>query len=267
MYGYGKAETALGKVLKESPGLRQTVVIQSKCGERFKEGWIVDSSHDYIIQSVEGSLKRLGTDYLDLLLLHYPDSLIEPEEVARAFDELKQSGKVRYFGVSNYAPYQIELLNKFLRQRLVTNQIQLSLAYWYVPAANGWKANLTHGVESALTLDYCRLNEIQVQAYSPLKGSDIGKAPAILNPPVDASPQLKKLTQMLASVAKDHDATPAAVMLAWLLRHPAGIIPIVGGTKSGHLVENFVADRIALTREQWYGLLEAAAALQYPQSG
>ena len=129
VYGHGKSELALGQVLKDTPGLRRRIVIQSKCSIR--EGGVIDSSRDHITSAVQGSLKRLGTDRLDILLLHWPDSLMQPEEVARAFDELHAAGKVRYFGVSNFSPYQIELLRKYVRQPLVANQIQLGLAHWY----------------------------------------------------------------------------------------------------------------------------------------
>ena len=259
VYGHGKSELALGQVLKASPGSRRRLVIQSKCSIR--EGGVIDSSREHIKDAVEGSLKRLGTDYLDILLLHWPDSLIEPEEVGRAFDELHAAGKVRYFGVSNYSPYQIELLRKHVRQPLVANQIQLGLAHWYTePGAS--KAAITHGAEGVVTLDYCRLQEIQVQAYSPLRGANIGKPPNLLNPPPDASPEVRKAADTLHDVARSHDTSPAAIMLAWLLHHPAGIMPVIGATKVEHVIDNCAADRIELSRAEWYSLLRAAAPIE-----
>jgi predicted oxidoreductase len=259
IYGHGKSELALGEVLKASAGLRRRLVIQSKCSIR--EGGVIDSSREHITRAVEGSLKRLGTDYLDILLLHWPDSLIEPEEVARAFDELHSTGKVRHFGVSNYSPYQIELLRTHLRQPLVANQIQLGLAHWYTePEAS--KAAITHGAEGVVTLDYCRLQDIQVQAYSPLRGANIGKPPNLLNPPADASPQLRKAADTLQEVARSHATSPAAIMLAWLLHHPAGIVPIIGATKVEHVIDNCAADRVQLSRAEWYALLRAAAQIE-----
>jgi predicted oxidoreductase len=259
VYGQGKSEQALGQVMKGTPGLRRRLVIQSKCGIR--EGGVIDSSRAHITSAVEGSLQRLGTDYLDILLLHSPDSLIEPAEVARAFDELHRAGKVRHFGVSNYSPYQIELLRKHVRQPLVANQIQLGLAHWYTPAGAS-KGAMTHGAEGVVTLDYCRVQEIQVQAYSPLKGANVGKPPNLLNPPTDASPEVRKAVEALQTVASSHETSPAAVMLAWLLHHPAGIVPIIGATKVEHVIDNCAADRIELSRAEWYSLLRAAAPLE-----
>ena len=259
VYGHGKSESALGQVLKDTPGLRRRLVIQSKCSIR--EGGVIDSSREHITSAVEGSLKRLGTEYLDILLLHWPDSLVEPEEVGRAFDELHAAGKVRYFGVSNYSPYQIELLRKHVRQPLVANQIQLGLAHWYTdPGAS--KAAITHGAEGVISLDYCRLQGIQVQAYSPLRAANIGKPPNLLNPPVDASAEVRAAAEALQDVARTHDTSPAAVMLAWLLHHPAGIVPIIGATKVEHVIDNCAADRIELNRAEWYALLRAAAKIE-----
>ena len=258
VYGNGKSEEALGKLLKDSPGLRRQVVIQSKCSSR--HGGVIDSSREHITEAVEGSLKRLGTDHLDILLLHWPDTLIEPAEVARAFDELHRAGKVRYFGVSNYSPYQIELLRKHLHQPLVANQIQLGVAHWYTEAGAA-KGAETHGAEGVVTLDYCRLQDIQVQAYSPLKSASVGKPPNLLNPAADASAEVRKAADALAEVARSHDTSPAAIMLAWLLHHPAAIVPIIGATKVEHVIDNCAADRVQLSREEWYSLLRTTAQI------
>lgn len=259
IYGQGKSELALGQLLKDIPGSRRRLVIQSKCSIR--EGMVIDSSREHITAAVEGSLKRLGTDYLDILLLHWPDTLIEPEEVAAAFEELHRAGKVRHFGVSNYSPYQIELLQKHVRRPLIANQIQLGLAHWYTdPGAS--KAALTHGAEGVKTLDYCRLQDIQVQAYSPLKGANIGNPPNLLNPPADASAEVRKAAEALQDVARSHGTSTAAIMLAWLLHHPAGIVPIIGATKVEHVVDNCAADRVNLTRGEWYSLLRTTAPIE-----
>jgi predicted oxidoreductase len=258
VYGHGKSEQALGQLLKDIPGSRRRLVIQSKCSSR--HGGVVDSSREHITEAVEGSLKRLGTDHLDILLLHWPDSLIEPTEVARAFDELHRAGKVRYFGVSNYSPYQIELLRKHVHQPLVANQIQLGLAHWYTEAGAA-KGAETHGAEGVVTLDYCRLQDIQVQAYSPLKSASVGKPPNLLNPAADAPPEVRKAADALADVARSHDTSAAAIMLAWLLHHPAGIVPIIGATKVEHVIDNCAADRVQLSRDEWYSLLRTTAQI------
>jgi predicted oxidoreductase len=259
VYGHGKAELALAEFLKQRPGTRNRIVIQSKCGDRFREG-SVDNSRAHILRAVEGSLKRLATNHLDILLLHWPDGLVEPQEVAQAFDQLHAAGKVRYFGVSNHSPYQIEILQKHVRQPLVANQIQLGLAHWVVRERGH---HLTHGVDGVAVVDYCYARDIQVQAYSPLRvATRSGKPTSLIKPSDDASPAVKRAAQVLASIAKRHDTTPAVVMLAWLLRHPAGIVPIIGALKPEYVIENCTADRVDLTREEWYALLNAAAAMQ-----
>ena len=259
VYGHGKSEEALGQVLKDIPGSRRRLVIQSKCG--IIEGGAIDSSREHITSAVEGSLKRLGSDRLDILLLHWPDDLVQPQEVAQAFDDLQRAGKVRYFGVSNYSPAQIELLRTQVRQPLVINQIQLGLAHWYT-AASPSKGAITHGAEGVATLDYCRTHDIQVQAYSPLKAESVGKPPNLLTAPADAPTEERAAAQALQDVARTHDCSPAAVMLAWLLHHPAGIVPIIGATKAEHVIDNCAADRIALSRAEWYSLLRAAAKIE-----
>ena len=266
LYAYGKSEAVFGQVLKQSPGLRDQIVIQSKCGQRFSAGGLggpirVDLSREHIVSAVEGSLERLGTDHLDILLLHAVDALVEPQEVAQAFENLHRGGKVRYFGVSNYHAPQIALLKQSVRQPLVVNQIQISLAnpgpltegmqFTLRIAKAGQKNDEAIGLAGSGTIDYCRLNDIQVQAWSPLRG--------VLKPPADASPRLLAATQLIAETAKKKGTTPAVVALAWLLRHPAGIVPILGGADPEHIVENCAADRLVLSREEWYDLFAAAA--------
>jgi predicted oxidoreductase len=263
VYAEGRSEAALGEVLKRSPVFRERIVLQSKCGLRLRTGWVpgdsigadslgVDLSHNRIVSAVEGSLRRLSTDRLDILLLHAPYVLVEPEEVAQAFDELKSSGKVLYFGVCMHSAVQIELLKKYVRQPLVANQIWLSLAHHFPISESSSFGGL---------VDYCRLHEVQVQAFSPLKGDDIFDRPILLNPPADADPEVIRLAQFLTDSARKYDAAPAAIMLAWLLRHPAGIIPIIGASKPEHIVENCAADRIDLAGEEWDKLFQSATQI------
>jgi predicted oxidoreductase len=283
VYGGGKSEAAFGEVLKQSLGLRDKIVIQSKCGLHFgnesrqrprdlrvdsnREHVVrslhVDSSCKHIINSAESSLRRMGTDQLDILLLHLPDALVEPEEVAQAFDELHRSGKVRHFGVSNHTVPRIELLKKYVRQPLVANQIQLGLAHSY--AIWDFLQQDRRDSESPLDIqtfagliDYCRLHQIQVQAYSPLKG-DVHRASNLLKSPADAAPENRRVAQELASLAKDKNTSLSAIALAWLLRHPAGIVPIIGTANPEHVIENCAADNIVLSREEWYALYFSAA--------
>jgi predicted oxidoreductase len=270
LYAFGKSESVFGAALKHSPKLRDKIVIQSKCGQRFPDGWKagdaiqIDLSRQHIVSSVEGILRRLSTDRLDILLLHAADALMQPEEVAQAFDDLKTSGKVRYFGVSNHNAAQIRLLKKSVTLPIVVNQIRLGLSYLY-PLIDGMDFSLQltsgsaldggyTGLSSAGTLDYCRLHDIQIQAWSPLRG--------LSNPSSYERPELRRAAQLLTDFASEKEATPSAVALAWLLRHPAGILPIIGPSNPAHIIENCEADRISLSRDEWYRLFSAAVELQ-----
>jgi predicted oxidoreductase len=269
LYAFGKSETLFGEVLRASPGLRRTLVIQSKCGQVFSPNFhwgmpiYVDLTRQHIETSVEGSLKRLGTDYLDILLLHAPSTLVKPDEVAEAFDHLHRDGKVRYFGVSNYAPAQIRLLKKSVKQPIVVNQIRLGLGYphafvdgteFTVELFQGCGNGHYFGMNTASVLDYCRLEDIQVQAWSPLRGGFLSAAP-------DSPPQLQALAHELAELAKSKDTTPATLALAWLLHHPAGVVPITGSSAAEHLIQNCASDQVTLTDTEWYALLAASVDL------
>jgi predicted oxidoreductase len=277
IYSFGKSEEAFGEVLKQSPALRGKITIQTKCGIHFSEDMYqprrgdphrLDFSREHIVSAAEGSLRRLATDHIDILLLHRPDALMEPEEVARAIDDLHSSGKVRYFGVSNHTPAQIELLKKHVTQPLVVNQIQLGLAYSYL-IADGLEANQDETTRLTLKytgvsgiLDYCRLRDIQIQAWSPLKGSDMsGGVSKLINPPADAAAEIRQAANMLKDLADEKHTTPPALALAWLMRHPARIVPLIGAAKPEHLIECCDADRITLSRAEWYDLFLTAAGV------
>ncbi|GFE91889.1 aldo/keto reductase [Steroidobacter agaridevorans] len=254
-YGGGKAEILFGEVMKMSPGLRNNITIQSKCGADSKG---LNSSYEHIVSATEESLRRLRTDYIDILLLHAHDHLVEPDEVARAFDILNRGGRVRYFGVSNHTIHQIELLKNSVEQPLVVNQIKLGLASC-CPIA-GSLVDARYADFSGI-VDYCRASGMLVQAYSPLKGEYVwGRT--LIDPADDAPLEFKQAAVLLADIAKKYSATPAQVMLAWLLRHPAGVVPITGATKPAHIIENCSADRLEINRQDWYALLEAAVKFQ-----
>ncbi len=263
IYTSGKSEEIFGRWLKAHPGARDKMVVQSKAGIRFPGAAGVparfDFSYEHIMRSTEGILKRLQTDHLDLLLLHRPDALVEPAEVAKAFDELQNSGKVRHFGVSNHTPFQIELLRRYVRQPLVVNQLELSLAQ---PAlvVEGLIANRAGSV-SVLgdgLLDYCRLHDILVQAWSPVGGGKLLKPSAKEGDPLSAAAEL------IADMAKAKGTTVDAIVLAWILRHPAGIQPIIGTTKADRVRSSALADDLELSREEWYLLLETARGQRVP---
>ena len=251
IYGGGGCEELFGKVLAADPGLREKMIVQSKCG--IVPGKMYDFSKEYILSSVDGCLKRLNTDYLDVLVLHRPDALMEPEEVAGAFDALVESGKVRHFGVSNQNPYQIQLLSKYIHQDILVDQLQLSLTNssmislgMEVNMESGGAVNRDGGV-----LDYCRLNDITIQTWSPFQygmfeGTFIGS---------DKYPELNKA---LNALAEKYNTSVTAVVTAWILRHPAKMQMIAGSMKESRLKEVCSACEFDLTREEWYRLYLAA---------
>jgi predicted oxidoreductase len=259
IYRRGKSETAFAEALRQMPGMRENIVLQSKCGIRFANDPVpgapgrYDFSYAHIISAVEGSLRRLEVDYLDILLLHRPDPLVEPEEVARAFAELHGSGKVRYFGVSNFTAGQIELLQHFLDQPLVINQVELSLMHPHL-ISEGVLANRVQQTStlSTGTLDYCRRRNILIQAYSPVAGGllfDAGE---------DSSRRVREAAELVAAMAREKGTSREAILLAWLLRHPAPIQPIIGTTRPERVQASCLADGIELSREEWYRLLNTA---------
>jgi predicted oxidoreductase len=258
IYAFGKAETVFGDVLEQAPEIREQIIIQTKCGIRFPDEpepgvpGRYDFSYEHITRSVDGSLQRLRCGHIDLLLLHRPDPLVEPDEVARAFDELQQTGKVRYFGVSNHSWSQLELLKKSVNQPLVVNQLELNPLHSGLINESVIVNQRGHQYTAAAgTLDYCRLHDILVQAWAPVaKGH-------LVNPPEDAEPRVKEAAAVVARLAEEKGTTREAIVLAWLLRHPAGIQPILGTTKRERLLASCEADSISLSREEWHMLFVA----------
>lgn len=251
IYGGGKSEEVFGNAFKEDSSIkREDIIIQSKCGIR--DGYY-DQSKKYILESVDGILKRLHTDYLDILLIHRPDALVEPEEVAEAMDELKESGKVRYFGVSNHKPMQIELLKKCVKQPLVINQLQFSLPVSNM-VASGMEVNMdSEGSfdHDGSVLDYCRLKDITIQAWSPFQmpnwqGCFLGNA------------KYDELNKEIDILAGKYGVSSTTIAAAWILRHPAKMQLITGTASESRLAEIIAASDITITREEWYKLYLAA---------
>lgn len=259
IYMCGKSEEVFAGALRELGVARDQVVLQSKCGIRLAGSPSPDSpgrydfSYQHITASVEGILRRLDTDYLDILLLHRPDPLVEPEEVARAFDELHSSGKVRVFGVSNHTGPQIDLLQASLDQPLVVNQLELNLLHSFL-IDDGVLADQREAVyaNAGGTLDYCRLHGIRVQAWSPAARG------VLANPPDDAPANVRAAAALVVQLAAEKETTSAAIVLAWLLRHPAGLQPIIGTTNPQRIAASCLADAVILSREEWYRLFIAA---------
>ena len=248
IYGGGQCESRFAEAFKKTGYKREDVILQSKCAIR--PGVMYDFTKKHILESVDGILKRLDTDYLDILLLHRPDALMEPEEVAEAFELLEKEGKVRHFGVSNHRPYQIELLNKFVKQELCANQLQFSIPFSNMVAA-GMEANmLTDGAidRDGGILDYCRLKDITIQAWSPFQ---YGFFEGIFLGNNEKYPELNKA---LEEISQKYDTTPTAIATAWILRHPANIQMIAGTTNTERMSEIIKGSEIRLEREEWYRL-------------
>lgn len=247
-----ECERRFGDAVTFSARERATIAIQSKVGIR-SGFW--DFSKEHILRSVDESLDALKTDYLDILLLHRPDALVEPEEVAEAFDILHDAGKVLNFGVSNHTPGQIELLKRSVSQPLIVNQVQLSITHAPLIAA-GVTANMA-GLDQSIDrdngiLDYCRLNDITLQAWSPFqKGFFDGVF-------LGDRENYAELNDVIEQLARTYDVPPAAIAVAWITRHPAHMQVVLGTTNVEHLQESSAGSDVPLTREEWYRLFTAA---------
>ena len=249
-----RCEERFAQALQLSPSEREQVTIQTKAGI-VPDGPYFDYSYEHLIESVEGSLKALQTDHIDILLLHRPDALVEPEEVARAFDELHASGKVRHFGVSNHTPRQIDLLAKHLNQPIVANQLQLSITHSTF-IAQGIAANM-QGTDQAIVrdgggiLDYCRLHDITVQAWSPFQAK-------FFDGVFLGHPDYAELNQVIDRLAAKYEVAPEAIATAWITRHPAQMQVVLGTTTPQRVSDAAAGSEIPLTRPEWYELFRAA---------
>lgn len=250
IYGGGECEEIFAEAIHMNDDIREKIILQSKCGIR---NGMFDFSKEHILDSVDRILARLKTDYLDTLLLHRPDALVEPEEVAEAFDLLESSGKVRHFGVSNQNPMQIELLKKYVKQPLIANQLQLSITNTTM-ISSGINVNMNN--EAAVNrdgsiLDYCRLHDITIQPWSPFQygffeGVFLG------------SDKFPELNQAIDGIAEKYSVSNTTIAIAWLLRHPAQMQPVIGTMNLERLKDCCKAADIRLTREEWYEIYRAA---------
>ena len=249
IYGDGKSEEVFGAAAKNLGLKREDIILQTKCGIR--KGFF-DFSKEHIISSVDKSLERLQADYIDVLLLHRPDTLVEPEEVAEAFDLLQKSGKVKHFGVSNHNPYQIELLQKFLNQKILINQMQFGIMHTVMIDA-GINVNMYNNdsvMRDGGTLDYCRLKDITIQAWSPYQ---YGFFEGVF---LD-NDKFSALNNVIDRIAKEKEVTNVTIATAWILRHPAKIQVVAGTMNTGRIKEIAKAGNIELSREEWYEIYTA----------
>ncbi|KKO45900.1 aldo/keto reductase [Arsukibacterium ikkense] len=264
IYTLGKAEQAFGKVLAQRPELRQLITLQSKCGIRFadKHGpQRYDFSAEWLSQSVDHILKRLQIEQLDILLLHRPDPLMQPEEVAATFGQLVQSGKVKHFGVSNMQQHQMALLQDALIDPLLVNQLELSLSHlaWLDEGTTAGCSGQPAVNFSAGTIEYCRRHKVQLQAWGSLSqglfsGKDTSKA---------AEP-IRATARLVATLAAEYQVSPEAIVLGWLMRHPAQIQPVIGTINPSRIAACGQASQVLLSREHWYALYLAARGAPLP---
>ena len=243
-------EDRFAAALQLSAAEREEIVLQTKCGI-VPSQQMFDFSYEHIMTQVDGSLKALRTDYIDVLLLHRPDALVEPDEVARAFDELEAAGKVRAFGVSNHTPRQIDLLRTAVTQPIVANQLQLSITHSPI-IAQGIAANMAGEEQSVVRdgggiVEYCRINDITVQAWSPYQAG-------FFDGVFLGNPKHAELNEVIDRLAAKYDVTPTAIATAWITRHPARMQVVLGTTTPQRVADAAAGADVALTRSEWYEL-------------
>lgn len=251
IYGGGRCETLFSQALAQTGLRREDLWIQSKCA--IVPGVMYDASKEHILASVDGILRRLNVEYLDSLLLHRPDALMEPEEVAEAFDALETSGKVRHFGVSNHTPGQILLLEKWVDQPISVNQLQFGLGHSGI-LRSGMECNmLTDGAvhRDGEVLNFCRLNDITIQAWSPFQYG-------MFSGPFLGSDKFPELNAKIRELAESYGVSDTTIAAAWVLRHPAGMQLIAGTMNPARLEDICRAADLCLTRQEWYALYTAA---------
>ena len=254
IYAGGVSEEILGKVFKENPGLREKIFLQSKCGIRIdKEFTWFDFSKDYILSAVDSSLQRLQTDHLDSLLLHRPDALMNPEEIAEAFTKLHDAGKVKNFGVSNMNPMMMERLKQFTKLPIVTNQVQLSIAHTPMIDA-GFQVNMHWNggiMRDGGILEYCAMNDIIIQTWSSLQ---YGYFEGIFL----GSEKYPELNKVLNRLAEEKNVTNTAIALAWILKYPTKMQAVIGTTKPARVKDSAKASEVDLSKKEWYEIYLSA---------
>jgi predicted oxidoreductase len=266
IYTYGKAEAVFGQILKNKPELRKQMILQSKCGIRMKDDFQpqrFDFSKEHILNAIDASLQRLGIEYLDVYLLHRPDPLMEPEEIAEAFQAIKASGKVRHFGVSNMTAAQTRFIQQALPEPLVVNQLEMSLARmdWLeqgilVNQKAGAAVNFADGI-----MEHCQTENIQIQAWGPLaQGRFSGKLTE------DATPSEIRTAELVQKMAQQKDTTPESIVLGWLMKHPALIQPVIGTVNVDRVLacRDAVHQSKLMTREEWYALFQSSISKIVP---
>lgn len=253
VYGGGTSEEIFARGLKEAGINRHDILLQTKCGIRSAEK-MFDFSKEHIMTSVDKSLKRLDTDYMDVLVLHRPDTLVDPAEVAEAFNELQKAGKVKQFGVSNQNVAQIKLLSKYVEQKLIVNQLQFSIMHTPM-IDHGFNVNMTRDTKSidydGGILEYTRLHDMTIQAWSPYQ---FGFFEGVF---VD-NPKFPELNTKLEEIGCKYGISKTAVATVWILTHPANMQVVIGSMNSDRIADIAHASNIKLSRQEWYEIYRAA---------
>ncbi len=265
IYKSGKSELVFGHFLKENPSLRKEIIVQSKVGIQLARngfGPRYNFSYEHIIHSVDNILKRIGTDYLDILLLHRPDPLLERDDIKKAMDYLFGSGKVRALGVSNMDYHQIQLLEAYTNRKIVANQLELSLSKTdFVSSAIGFNNYRGNNLNFTLgTIEHSILNNISLQSWGPLSKGIYSGAPINENTPESVIHTKNVVTR----IAKEHNVSNDGVVLAWLMKHPAKIKPVIGTKNPERIKDAMDAFKVTLTRDEWYELLDTASGIRIP---
>jgi predicted oxidoreductase len=264
IYSRGRAEQVMGMLFKRQASLRDTILLQSKCGIRFADASgpkRYDLSGSHIVTSVDNSLRRLNTEHLDILLLHRPDPLMEPAEVAQAWHQIKTSGKARYLGVSNMHAGQMRALAAVLDEPLLVNQLEMSLLKldWLETGSCFNDQQGALALNWCATLEYCQTEGVQLQAWGALahgalSGADLSDAPE----------NLRRTAQLVQDLANEQRVSREAIVLAWLMQHPARIQPVIGTTDPARIRACGEAHRVELSREQWYRLYVSSRGRELP---
>lgn len=265
IYKGGKSEIIFGKFLKDNPDLREKIIVQSKVGIQLTGstfGSRYNFSYEHITKGVDSILQRLQTDYLDILLLHRPDPLMERDEIKKAIDGLFAQGKIRALGVSNMDYHQIQLVEAYTGRKVVVNQLQLSLRkHEFVSSAVGFNNVGGAGTDFPIgTIEYCILNNISLQSWTPIaKGIYSG---ATLGDNIPES--VLKTKEIVERIAKEQKVPNDAVVLAWLMKHPAKINPVIGSKTPERIKNAMEAFKVQLSRDEWYELLVASLGRAMP---
>lgn len=267
IYGNGESETVIGRIFKKDQSLRNKIFLQTKCGIKFSKTdnkIYYDTSKNHIVSQVEASLKKMGTDRLDSLLIHRPNPLMSAEEISEAVVKLVDSGKILNFGVSNFSPFQIELLRKKIPFPIYTNQIQLNLIHTILldTGIEGLNESTEYPI-GAGTLEYCQSNDVIIQVWSPIaRGVLTANSTALTLP--NYNPKINILKEKLSNLSIKYECAPESILIAWLLKIPCKVHPIIGSLDFRTMKACVDGNKVKLDDEDWYNLYRLSRGKDFP---